>query len=53
VTLSPLAAGRMAEGLGDHGLAHLDGVVEDDRFLRLDEAQGGRNRGSARRDLGL
>jgi hypothetical protein len=41
----------MAEGLGDHGLADPDGVVEDDRFLGLDEAQVGRDRGSAHRDL--
>jgi len=36
----------MAEGLGDHGIAHPDWIVQDDRFL-LDEAQGGRDRGSA------
>ena len=34
-------------------LPTFDGVMEDDRFLSLDEEQGGRNRGSARRYLRL
>ena len=45
----------MSEGLGDHGLPHADGPVQDDRLARLDEPEcgqitdlGGRNFGVER-----
>ena len=52
-TAVAVAAGGMAERLGDHGLAHPDGPVEDDRLGRLDEAQCGQVADLGGRDLGV
>ena len=46
-------AGRVTERLGDHGLPHPDGAVQDDRLAGLDEPQCGQVPDLGGRDLGV